>query len=63
MPTRKFLVTLEDGRTVKVCAPDEAGARKQANHHEKTRVVIANRRGLPEGPEMAMAVSAVCLEL
>jgi hypothetical protein len=41
----KWDVTLQDGRTVPVYAPDEAGALKQANHAEHTRVVIATKRG------------------
>lgn len=59
--TRKYRVTHEDGRTTVVCAPDVAGAKRQANHQETTRMVIATRRGLPSEP-MSLAVSAVCLE-
>jgi hypothetical protein len=62
MPTRKWKVTHEDGRQTVVCAPDEALARRQANHAETSRVVIATKRGLPPGPPPSMAVSAECLE-
>lgn len=61
MKTRKFDVTHEDGRVTRVHAPDEAGARRQANHQETTRALIAARRGLPAAP-IAIALSAVCLE-
>jgi hypothetical protein len=52
-------VFLEDGRIVKVRAESEATAKRQANHHEMTRVVIAGRRGVPAKPA-SMAVSVVC---
>jgi hypothetical protein len=60
--TRKWRVTHDDGRTTVVCALDEATAKKQANHQETTRVLIATKLGLRAGPEMSIAVSAVCLE-
>lgn len=60
--TRKYRVTHEDGRTTDVQAPDEALAKRQANHQETTRVLIAGRRGLVDRTPMSMAVAAVCLE-
>jgi hypothetical protein len=54
-------VTHEDGRTTDVCAPDLAGAKRQANHQETTRMLIASRRGLP-AVAMSLATTAVCLE-
>lgn len=60
--TRKYRVTHDDGRTTLVYAPDEAGAKRQANHQETTRVVIQTRRGLRVQPELSIAVSAECLE-
>ncbi len=62
MATQKWRVTHDDGRVTVVCARTEAEAKKQANHQETTRVLIAVRRGLPSGPDMSVAVSAVCLE-
>lgn len=58
----KWAVTLEDGRTFDVYAPEEAGAKKQANHQEMTRVVIANRLGLPARPDPSIAVAATKLK-
>ena len=60
--TRKYEVTLEDGRTLTVCAQSEDLAKRQANHAEMSRVVIASKRGLPTGPAPSMAVSVSCLE-
>jgi len=60
--TRKYRVTLEDGRALIVNAGDEALAKKQAHHQELTRVRIAERRGLPSGPDPSMAVDVRCLE-
>lgn len=57
----KFRVTHEDGRTTDVFAPDEAGAKRQANHQETTRMVIATRLGHSAEP-MSLAVSAVCIK-
>jgi hypothetical protein len=54
----KYRVTHEDGRTTDVFAPDEDLAKKQANHSETTRVVIADRRGTPRENEPSIAVSA-----
>jgi hypothetical protein len=55
----KYIVTLEDGRTIAVNTDDgEAAAKKQANHQEITRRVIAERQGHPTGPDPALAISA-----
>lgn len=54
----KFCVRHEDGRTTDVYAPDEAAAKRQANHQETTRRVIAMKRNSPLGPEPSLAVSA-----
>lgn len=40
----KFAVLLADARTIMVFAPDEEGAKKQAIHHETTRIMIAAKR-------------------
>lgn len=53
----KYVVTHEDGRQTKVYAADEAGAKKQANHAETSRVIIAGRRGIPHGPDASLAFS------
>lgn len=54
----KFAVTLGDDRIVDVYAPDEAGALKQATHHETTRIVIATKRGHEIFIPVSHAVSA-----
>ena len=53
----KWVVTHEDGRTTNVYAPNEDGAKKQANHQETSRVIIAGKRGLPHGPDPSLSVS------
>jgi hypothetical protein len=53
----KYVVTHEDGRQTKVYAADETGAKKQANHAETSRVIIAGRRGIPHGPDASLAFS------
>lgn len=53
----KYVVTHEDGRQTAVYASDVAGAKKQANHAETSRVIIAQKRGLPHGPDPSLAVS------
>lgn len=53
----KYTVTHEDGRTTSVYASDEAGAKKQANHAETSRIVIAGKRNHPPGPDPSLAVS------
>ena len=55
----KWTVTHEDGRTTDVYAKDEGEAKKQANHHETTRVIIAGKRGVPHGPDASLSVSVV----
>lgn len=55
----KFRVTHEDGRSTDVFAPDEAGAKKQANHQETTRAIIDGRRGLPSRIDPSLAISVV----
>lgn len=53
----KYTVTHEDGRTTDVYASDDAGAKKQANHAEITRRVIAEKRNHPAGADPSLAVS------
>jgi hypothetical protein len=53
----KYRVTHEDGRTTDVFAGDEAQAKRQANHQETTRVIIADKRGTPRGSEPSLSVS------
>jgi len=52
----KWRVTYEDGRQVHAYAPDAESAKLQANHHEVTRVVIAAKRGVPQGPNASRGV-------
>lgn len=52
----KYLVTHEDGRQTAVFAADEAGAKRQANHAETSRVVIAMKQGHPQGQPPSLAV-------
>lgn len=55
----KYRVTHEDGRTTDVYAADDAGAKRQANHQETTRVIIAGRRGVPERVDPSLSVSVI----
>jgi len=55
----KFDVTLADGRSVSVFAPDVAAALRQAGHQETTRVIIAAKRGHPQGANASIGMSAV----
>ena len=55
----KFDVTLADGRSVSVFAPDVAAALLQAGHQETTRVIIAAKRGHPQGPNASIGMTAV----
>lgn len=56
----KYRVTHDDGRTTEVFAPDDASAKKQANHAETSRVVIADRRGHPRvDPSLAVSVQKI----
>lgn len=55
----KFSVTLADNRVIPVYAPDEAGAMKQAAHHETQRVVIATKRNQPITVQTSHPVSVV----
>lgn len=56
----KYLVTHEDGRQTAVFASNESEAKRQANHAETTRVVIATHRGVGAlEPPPSMAVSVV----
>lgn len=41
----KYEVELHDGRKIPVHSANEDLAKKQANHHETTRIVIATKRG------------------
>ena len=59
--TPKYVVRLEDGRELLVRASTEAGAKKQANHQEMTRSVIALKRGLRLKDEPSMAIEATRL--
>jgi hypothetical protein len=52
-----YRVTLEDGRTVDVHSSDPAYVKKQANHEETSRMVIASLRGVPDPVEPSIAVS------
>lgn len=55
----KWNVRLDDQREIAVYAPDEEGAKKQANHAEKTRLVIATKRGHDIKVELSHAISAM----
>lgn len=55
MPT--YEVYLSDGRTTKVKAPDEDGAKQQAEHWDRDRFVIAIKRNHPPGPSPCKAVA------
>lgn len=57
MPT--FTVTLADGRTTNSIAPDEAGAKSQAEHWDRTRFIIAVKRGQDPGASPSFPVSVV----
>ncbi len=57
MPT--YEVTHEDGRKTVVNSDQEQHVKKQANHAEITRRVIAEKRNHPAGPDPALAVSYV----
>ena len=52
----KYVVTHEDGRQTKVYAADESGAKRQANHAETSRIIIAGRRGIPDRVPASLAV-------
>jgi hypothetical protein len=54
-----YEVTHEDGRKTRVNSDSGADAvvKKQANHAETSRAVLADRRGLPRGAEPSLAVS------
>lgn len=45
----KYEVTLMDGRVLPVISANEDLAKKQASHHETTRIVIATKREQTEG--------------
>ncbi len=53
----KWRVTHEDGRETEVYASDEAGAKRQGNHAETSRIVIAGKRNQPYGAEPSLVVS------
>ena len=53
----KWQVTHEDGRTTNVFAPDEPAAKKQAQHQETTRAVIAGKRGFEVKPNPSAPAS------
>ena len=44
---------------ISVYAPDGAAALLQAGHQETTRVIIAAKRGHPQGPNASIGMSAV----
>ena len=52
----RYDVTLQDGRVVNVISANEDLAMKQASHQEKTRIVIATKRGLDPGADPASPV-------
>ena len=54
-----YKVTLEDGRTqyVDSDSSDEKIIKKQANHAETSRIIIAGKRNHPPGPDPSLAVS------
>lgn len=52
-----YRVTHEDGRQTTVHSDNEAFVKKQANHAEVTRRVIAEKRNHPAGPDPSLAVS------
>lgn len=54
-----YEVTHEDGRKTRVVSSsaDESVIKKQANHAETTRAVVAARRGNSPGPDQSLAVS------
>lgn len=58
----KFAVTLADGRTVEVYAPDEGASLYQANHQETTRITILAKRGHPIDLHASIGVSAAKLK-
>lgn len=53
-----YTVTHEDGRTTTVLSDssDEGRIKRQANHAETTRILIAEKRGHPIGPDASIAV-------
>lgn len=55
----KFEVELSDGRKISTFAPDDAGAKKQALHHETSRIQIAALRRQPVTVSVAFPVNAV----
>ena len=55
----KWAITLEDGRTLDVHAGSEALARAQATHAERTRFVIAIKRGHESEPDPSAPVACV----
>lgn len=58
----KWRVTLSDKRTIDVFAPDEEGAKNQADHAERTRFIIAVKRGTDPGPNPAFGASVEFLK-
>lgn len=50
----KYTVQLEDGRSIDVMAPDEAGAKSQARHQENTRVLMQTKKGGKADPDLAL---------
>lgn len=54
-----YRVRHEDGRTTNVVSTssDESTIKKQANHAETSRVIIAGRRGHSHGPDPSLAVA------
>lgn len=55
----KWRVTLADGRTTDSHAPDEAGAKAQAEHWDRSRFIIAIKRAHDPGPSPSSPVSVV----
>ena len=58
----KYRVTLTDGRTTDAYAPDEAGAKKQAEHWDRDRFIIAVKKGMDPGPSISTSASVVKLK-
>lgn len=52
-----YEVTLEDGRVTYVNSDEEQYIKKQANHEETSRIIIAGKRNSPPGPDPSLAVS------
>ncbi len=56
MPT--YEVTYQDGRNIRVIAPDEEAAKNHANYQEMTRATVSARIGAKLDPHLSMAIFA-----